>query len=59
MPNRIKLTLKKREEFIGLLSETCNVTESAKAIGMSRRYMYEVRDSECIDKSQYKMAQPN
>jgi len=41
--NRTKLTSKKRKQFLKVLSETCNVTEAAREIGLARCYMYEVR----------------
>lgn len=43
MANRTKLTAKKREEFLEALEETGNVSASAKAIGLSRVRMYEIR----------------
>ena len=46
MANRTKLTAKKRERFIEVLSESANVTLAAQAIGMARAYMYEVREQD-------------
>lgn len=46
MSNRTKLTPEKRDEFLTLLSETCNVTKSAQAIGISRQCAYDNRDAD-------------
>jgi hypothetical protein len=43
MANRTKLTPKKRREFLTALSESCNVTASAHAAGLSRQRLYELR----------------
>lgn len=45
MANRTKFTLKKREKFLEILSKTSNVSEAAKAVGMSRHGVYDVRNT--------------
>jgi hypothetical protein len=44
MANRTKLTRNAREKFLAALREVPNVSRAARLIGMSRRYMYEVRE---------------
>lgn len=45
--NRTKrLTVSAREQFLSVLRETCNVSEAANAVGLSRSRMYVVRDEE-------------
>ena len=44
MANRTKWTPKKREEFLVRLRSSCNVTLSARSVGMSRSGAYEVKD---------------
>lgn len=44
MANRTKLTLKKREKFVEILSKTSNVSEAAKSVGMSRTAVYHARE---------------
>lgn len=46
MANRTNLTLEKRAAFLAELSKVPNVTRAARLIGMSRRYMYEVREAD-------------
>ena len=46
MANRTKLTPAKSGQFLKALTETCNVTEAARQIGMSRRAMYDKRDAD-------------
>lgn len=35
-----------REKFLGVLAETCNVSEAARAAGVSRRSVYDWRDAD-------------
>lgn len=46
MANRTKLTDHAREQFIEVLRETCNVSEAARKIGVSRTCVYEHRDGD-------------
>jgi len=41
--NRTKLTDRAREKFIEVLRHTCNVSEAARAVGISRTTAYEHR----------------
>ena len=43
MANRTKLTAKKRDDFLTLLSEGHTVTHAARAIGVSRQCVYDHR----------------
>lgn len=45
MANRTKLTKKAQRDFLKKLAQTMNVTKAAEYIGMSRRYMYQVKDA--------------
>lgn len=44
MANRTKFTDKKRAKFLSELSTIPNVSKAARAIGMSRRGLYDIRD---------------
>lgn len=57
MANRTKLTAEKKDEFLTALSDTANVTRAAEKIGMSRRYMYEVRDTDEEFKKEWQAAE--
>lgn len=46
MANTTKLTAVKTARFLEVLSETANVSKAAKAIKMSRQYMYQVREQD-------------
>lgn len=46
MANRTKLTDTKKDQFLDILEQTANVTRAAEAIGMARRYMYEIREKD-------------
>lgn len=43
MANRTKLTDRTREKFLEVLRATCNVSEAARAVGISRTAAYERR----------------
>jgi hypothetical protein len=46
MANRIKFTDRAREKFLEVLRATCNVSEAARACGISRRTAYDHRDAD-------------
>jgi hypothetical protein len=43
MANRTKLTNHARADFLRVLRETGNISMAARRIGMSRRYLYQVK----------------
>lgn len=43
MANRTKLTDRAREKFLDVLRSTCNVSEAARAVGISRTTAYQHR----------------
>ena len=46
MANQLKWTPEARETFIKVLRNTGNVSLAARAIGMHRRYMYDLKDAD-------------
>ena len=44
--NRTKRTDRRKEKFLGVLRETCNVSEAARAAGIGRRTAYDWRDDD-------------
>lgn len=46
MAHRAKLTPEKKREFLTILSQTCNVTKAAQALGIARRTAYDHRESD-------------
>ena len=48
MVNHTKLTQEKREQFIDCIRDTGNVTWAARLIGMSRAYMYEIKEKDSV-----------
>lgn len=56
MSNRTKLTPEKETQFFHVLAESANVTRAAEAIGMARRYMYELRAEDPEFKAQWDAA---
>ena len=46
MANRAKFTDRVREKFLAALRETCNVTESARLVGVSRRCAYDHKEAD-------------
>ncbi|MEN8237430.1 MAG: hypothetical protein ABFQ95_07830, partial [Pseudomonadota bacterium] len=46
MANRTKFTQKKKEQFLKHLSETANVTLSARYCGVSRRTAYDHKEDD-------------
>lgn len=45
MADRTRFTDRAREKFLAVLRETCNVSEAARAIGVSRRAVYDWREA--------------
>jgi hypothetical protein len=44
MANRTKLTHRAREKFLEVIRNTANVSQAARAVGITRRYLYQVKE---------------
>lgn len=46
MPNRTKVTPKKREKFLLAIGRTANVSRAALSIGVAREHLYRLREAD-------------